>query len=579
MKSSSASVPSASTSPRNIPVTSTLAPTPGGLGAGHVQAGNYMRGGGLQATTMHGALDNTAQVMLNWGSRLTALYAQPYGPRLAQAQAALTAMHKDPAVPQKIRDDAFLELTILVDETDMPFFEEFVHKVRNDASAFAASASPGQQFSANQGPITTMPLTATTQGVQSTAPHVPPLTSAQALTHWAGQLSALAGQPGDAALNLFAEALFSMGGDMALPVNVRDAALEVFLETPAHTRAPAFRNFAQQLQANAPTQVGMQAVRNFGGAPLQSATASAQPYTRTAPDVGTPIGPMHQGPLSYDDAIRLDPRERPALNKLSNQMNKMVQHVLQHPDDSSATHAQHAASANLPGQGSSRTSVRRAREEIAYGTHPDVRNEMYNLAAEYLEGNRNTAFARAASTKMRAVSMNPRIYSILPKALEPLMVNGRLPKTTSWSNIDPHVPNEDDRRLLMALFKDDGYATAGVVSPLAPHPADFARYSTAAQTAGPAQDLPDAKRQRTHNGLVQGPPQITLQPAPVVEIVQVPLVTNPPGGSAMQNLAVQQVQPITPRQQSDIVTALPVTLAIPVTPTAVSTEPKPTTPS
>lgn len=496
MKSSSAST-SIPTPVRNARVISTLAPTTGDPGAGQLQANTYVRAGGAQATTTYGNLDSTAQVMLNWGKRLTDLYAQPHGPTFDQARAALTALHKDPAVPPKIRDDALTELTVMLDETDMPFFKAFVDQVRHSASAFCASASTRIQPSANPRPIATAPQAVTAQSVQTVQNitlHAHPLTQAQAL----------AGQPG-------------------------------------------------------------------------AAGATAQPYLPTTPDIETPIGPMQKGPMSYEEALLRNPRERPPLNKLGPKTGEMVQYLLQHPEKSSVG----AAVAKSGAEGASerahvaaKSLIKVAREQIAFGTSPAIRKEMFDLLSDYLASDRGITFARFASPYMCSVSMNPRIYSILQAVAEPLMSNGELPKELTLDDLAPHVKNEADKRLLTAFFKDDEYATAGVVSPLAQDPAtteaepvtvqpqalpqqpmtytNVQQPSVASilpsagntfQSAESSQDLPTAKRQRTGNEFMQEPSQLPLQPA-MPEQLQVQQVQQ-----------AQQVQQ--PAQTVDVVQTAP----------------------
>ena len=581
---------------------STLAPTADGRETGRVNAGNFSREGvaqaaASQATTTGIGSDREARAMVHWSAQLTGLYAQRHGPTLAEVRTTLQRMSNDPDVPPKLHDAATAELAALINEGDMPLFENFVVRVRDEASAFAANT--GLQPYAISQPATTAPQAMTTQGSP-----LQPQMQAQALARWSGHLSALASQPGDAALDHMAGSLIDMGSDMGLPDHVRRVAINTLLDTPEDARAQPFQAFAgwmhneanasiQQMQGGAPVGSGTPAARHFGATPGPGTGAGHPPFVRQAPVATGPIAAMHPGPLSTDDALLLPSRQRPAVNtRLSTPVNNMLQYILQNPDLVHSDYMDYATTNNMAkSPQAARKLIEIARREIAFGMDPHARDQMLAHLTQHMSSVRRTPFYRFAVQQTRAAvgvdtgsgALNPRLYSILESAAQPLLVDNKLPGTPTWADLEPHVKEADKRIFDAAIYKDDvGYATAGVVSPQAPDPAALqastatlqpqvqpqlppmqqqpmdALQSFIAQAHFPdmgagqsidlQSDLPSAKRPRHDNGdtsgFGQGVPSAPIQLPQLQQPVQLPLAATAFAPPAVASVDVVNVDPV-----------------------------------
>ena len=587
------------------PFPSTFVPTAEGRNTGRVDAGNFSREGvaqafASQATTTNIAPDRAALATMLWSAQLTGLYAQRHEPTLAEVRTTLQRMSNDPDLPPKLHDAATAELAALVNEGDMPVFENFVVRVRDEASALAANT--GLQPYALFQPATTAPQAMTTQGGPSQ-----PQMQAQALARWSGHLSTLASQPGDAALDHMAGSLIDMGSDMGLPDHVRKFAIDTLLDTPEDGRAQPFQAFAgwmhheanasiqQQMQGVAPVGSGTPAARNFGATPGAGTGAGQPPFVRPAPVATGPIAAMHPGPLSTEDALLLPSRQRPPVNtRLSAPVNDMLQYILQNPD---LKHSEYVDYATTNRMAKSPQAVRKlietARREIASGMDIHARDQMLAHLTQHMSSGRGTPFYRfavqqtrtAAGVESGAGALNPRLYSILESAAQPLLVDNRLPGTATWSDLEPHVKEADKRVFDAAIYKDDaGYATAGVVSPRAPDPATLqpqvqpqlqpqlqpvqqqpvqqlpmdTLQSFVAQTHFPdmgtgrftdlQSDLPSAKRPRhddgTTSGFGQGVPSAPMQLPQLQQPVQLPIAASAFAPPAVASGDVVNVDPI-----------------------------------
>ncbi len=394
-----------------------------------------------QTVTTHQASGGSASTLGTWVSKLAEQSTQPGGPALQQARQVLENMLDDPDLPNTIRDTALAEYIMLNDDSDLPAFKAFSENLQAQAQA-----------------------------------------QAQSLTNWSTQFAGLPGQP-DAADQLQSR-LLDMSEDASLPAGMRNAAMREFVVSLDGYSSERLQGFANQMRTEAaalmmpansgivqPNRTSPAAsshlpmpmptvpdVRNFGAVPVSANGNIAQPFLR----------PAQQLSAQEVDDLSQPPRDRPMLHpEVSNNVSRMVRHILDNPDLTNGACAEHAVTAGwrTDRAWSAVDLVNQARREIAFGMSQQNRDLLMGRLKEFASVDSPTGFAKSAAHLMKGVPYNPLSFQALAEASNGFRQAGGTVDQISPDALIPHLPAKSAPYAYALLLKPGGYATSGRVSP------------------------------------------------------------------------------------------------------------------